>query len=64
MCDRAAYNLLHKIILSEYQFLGEMMFPGMHGVTERLTRFMADKILRDACKRIGLEGPSNDLAFL
>ena len=45
-------------ILSEYQFSGEMMFPGMHGVTERLTRFMADKILRDACKRIGLEGVS------
>jgi integrase/recombinase XerD len=45
-------------ILSEYKFPGEMMFPGMHGVTERLTRFMADKILRDACKRIGLEGVS------
>ncbi|MEH2408856.1 MAG: tyrosine-type recombinase/integrase [Nostoc sp.] len=34
------------------------MFPGMCGVTERLTRFMADKILRDACKRIGVEGVS------
>ncbi len=35
-----------------------VMFPGMRGVTERLTRFMADKILRDACKRIGVEGVS------
>lgn len=45
-------------ILAEYQPKGSMMFPGKRGVTERLTRFMADKILREACKRIGVEGVS------
>ncbi len=45
-------------ILDEYQPKPGAMFPGMRGVTERLTRFMADKILRDACKRIGVEGVS------
>jgi hypothetical protein len=42
-------------MLGEYQPKPEAMFPGMRGVTERLTRFMADKILCDACKRIELE---------
>ncbi|WP_442940612.1 tyrosine-type recombinase/integrase [Nostoc sp.] len=32
--------------------------PGMSGVTKRLTRFVADKILRNACKHIGVEGVS------
>jgi integrase/recombinase XerD len=45
-------------MLGEYQPKQGAMFPGMRGVTERLTRFMADKILRDACKRIGVEGVS------
>ncbi|MHC5740204.1 tyrosine-type recombinase/integrase [Nostoc sp.] len=45
-------------MLGEYQLKPGAMFPGMRGVTERLTRFMADKILRDACKRIGVEGVS------
>jgi integrase/recombinase XerD len=45
-------------ILADYQPKIGVMFPGMRGVTERLTRFMADKILRDACKRIGVEGVS------
>ena len=34
------------------------LFPGMRGVSEHLTRFMADRILRDATKRVGLEGVS------
>lgn len=34
------------------------LFPGMRGKTEHLTRFAADKILREACKRIGVEGVS------
>jgi integrase/recombinase XerD len=34
------------------------LFPGMRGRSEYLTRFAADKILRDACKRIGVEGVS------
>jgi integrase/recombinase XerD len=34
------------------------LFPGMRGRSEYLTRFAADKILRDACKRIGIEGVS------
>ncbi|WP_234711199.1 tyrosine-type recombinase/integrase [Nostoc punctiforme] len=37
------------------------MFPGMRGATERLIRFMVDKISRDACKRIGVEGVSTHL---
>ena len=45
-------------MLGEYQPKTGAMFPGMRGVTERLTRFMADEILRDACKRIGVEGVS------
>lgn len=36
-----------------------LLFPGMTGRrSPTLTRFMADKILRDACKRVGLEGVS------
>lgn len=38
-------------ILDEYQPKAEAMFPGMSGVTEYLTRLMADNILRDAYKR-------------
>ncbi|WP_066423313.1 site-specific integrase [Anabaena sp. 4-3] len=34
------------------------LFPGMRGVTQQMTRFSADKILRDACKRVGIEGVS------
>ena len=34
------------------------LFPGKHGVSEHLSRFMADKILRSACKRIGVDGAS------
>lgn len=34
------------------------MFPGKRGVTERLTRYAADKVLREAAKRVGLEGVS------
>ena len=30
----------------------------MRGVSEHLTRFAADKILRDACERFGLAGVS------
>ncbi|MBD2526800.1 site-specific integrase [Nostoc sp. FACHB-133] len=45
-------------ILEEYQPKPGAIFPGMRGVTQHLTRFMADKILRDACKRIGVEGAS------
>ena len=34
------------------------LFPGMRGISPTLTRSMADKILKDACKRVGLEGVS------
>lgn len=34
------------------------LFPGMRGVTEHLTRFAADKILKAACDRTGLLGVS------
>jgi integrase/recombinase XerD len=41
-------------LLADYQPKPGVLFPGLRGVTERLTRFAADKILRDACKRVGL----------
>jgi len=45
--------------LSEYQPTRTgALFPAMRGRSLTLTRFMADKILRDACKRVGLEGVS------
>lgn len=34
------------------------LFPGMRGVTDHLSRFRADRILKDACKRVRLEGVS------
>lgn len=34
------------------------LFPGMRGRTPTLTRFMADKILRSSCNRVGLDGVS------
>ncbi len=45
-------------LLDKYQPLGGALFPGMRGRSLTLTRFMADKILRDACKRVKLEGVS------
>lgn len=46
-------------LLAEYQ-PGKpgALFPGMRGVSKHLTRFTADKILRAACDRVGLEGVS------
>ena len=46
------------ILLQDYQAKPEALFPGRRGVTEKLTRFAADKILKDACDRIGLLGVS------
>ena len=45
-------------LLANYQPSSGVLFPGLRGVSERLTRFTADKILRDACKRVGLVGVS------
>lgn len=45
-------------LLADYQPKPGALFPGLRGVTERLTRFAADKILRDACKRVGFVGVS------
>lgn len=45
-------------LLAEYQPKNGALFPGVRGLTEHLTRFAADKILRDATKRVGLEGVS------
>jgi integrase/recombinase XerD len=46
-------------ILAEYQppNPGPLFPSGVRG-KEHFTRFMADKILKDACKRIGVEGVS------
>jgi integrase/recombinase XerD len=39
-------------LLADYQPPKEgALFPGMRGISPTLTRFMADKILRDACAR-------------
>ena len=45
-------------LLAEYQPLPGALFPGMRGVSEHLTRFTADKILKAACDRVGLVGVS------
>lgn len=45
-------------LLAVYQVRPGALFPGRRGVTERLTRFASDKILKDACERIGLVGVS------
>ncbi|MBZ8183098.1 tyrosine-type recombinase/integrase [Oscillatoria salina] len=43
--------------LAEYNPKTEVLFPGMHG-RGTLSRHMADRLLRDACRRIGIEGVS------
>lgn len=45
-------------LLAEYQPKPGALFPGMRGVSNHLTRFAADKILRDACSLVKLEGVS------
>jgi integrase/recombinase XerD len=45
-------------LLAEYPTSPGALFPGMRGRSLTLTRFMADKILKAACDRIGLVGIS------
>lgn len=45
-------------LLAEYPTSPGALFPGMRGRSLTLTRFMADKILKAACDRIGLVGVS------
>ncbi len=46
-------------LLCEYQPVKPgPLFPGMRGRSETLTRFMADKLLKAACERVGLVGVS------
>ena len=45
-------------LLAEYTTKPGALFPGMRGRSPTLTRFTADKILRDACERVGLVGVS------
>ena len=45
-------------LLAEYPTSLGALFPGMRGRSLTLTRFMADKILKAACDRIGLVGVS------
>lgn len=45
-------------LLAEYQPSPGALFPGMRGVSEHLTRFAADKILKTASVRVGLLGVS------
>jgi integrase/recombinase XerD len=46
-------------LLAEYHPVNVgALFPGMRGRALTLTRFAADKILKDACKRVKLEGVS------
>lgn len=45
-------------MLAEYPTSPGALFPGMQGRSLTLTRFMADKILKAACDRVGLFGVS------
>ena len=45
-------------LLAEYHPSLGALFPGLRGVTERMTRFTADKVLRKACSSVGLVGVS------
>ena len=45
-------------LLAEYPTSPGALFPGMRGQSLTLTRFMADKILKAACGRVGLVGVS------
>jgi len=45
-------------LLADYQPKPGALFPGMRGRSLTLTRFMADKILKAACDRVGLVGVS------
>ena len=45
-------------LLAKYPTSPGALFPGMRGRSLTLTRFMADKILKAACDRIGLVGVS------
>lgn len=46
-------------LLADYQQdLSGALFPGVRGLTEHLTRYSADKILKAACERCGLVGVS------
>ena len=46
-------------LLADYQpATPGVLFPGMRGISPTLTRFMADKILKSACLRVGLSGVS------
>ncbi len=46
-------------LLADYQpALPGALFPEMRGISPTLTRFMADKILKSASKRVGLSGVS------
>ena len=45
-------------LLADYPTSPGALFPGMRGRSLTLTRFMADKILKAACDRIGLVGVS------
>lgn len=45
-------------LLAEYQPKPGALFPGIRGISPTLTRFMADKIPKAACDRVGLVGVS------
>ncbi|HEY9814460.1 MAG TPA: site-specific integrase [Candidatus Obscuribacterales bacterium] len=45
-------------LLAAYAPASGYLFPGMPGRSPHLTRFSADKILRAACRRVGLQGIS------
>jgi integrase/recombinase XerD len=45
-------------LLNTYAPASGYLFPGMAGRSPHLTRYTADKILRAACRRVGLQGIS------
>lgn len=45
-------------LLADYHPKGEWLFPGQRGLRVNLSRGRADRILRDACARVGIDGVS------
>lgn len=46
------------LILADYEFRGEYLFPGRPGICQPLCRNTADRRLKEACNKLGFKGVS------